>query len=159
MSEKPFSDEVREQIKKSLTKYKTKRSAVMEALRLAQEERGYVKEEAMREIASMLEIEPVLVHEMGAFYTMYNVERPVGKYHVQVCRNISCSLLGAEHIIEHLEEKLGIETNGTTEDKKFTLSLVECLGSCGTAPMMQINDDYHENLTEEKVNDILKGLE
>ena len=88
---------------------------------------------------------------------MYN-KKPVGKYHIQVCTNVSCSLLGAEHIVEFLSKKLGIKKGETMPDKKFTLSEVECLGSCGTAPMMQINHDYYENLNEEKIEEILKGL-
>ena len=89
---------------------------------------------------------------------MYNVVDPVGKYHIQVCRNISCWLLGAEKIIAHIEKILDIKTGGTTADKRFSLKTVECLGSCGTAPMMQINDDYYENLTFESVDQILKNL-
>jgi NADH:ubiquinone oxidoreductase subunit E len=85
-------------------------------------------------------------------------QKPVGKFHVQVCTNISCSLLGAEHIVESIEKKLGIGLGQTTLDGKFTLSEVECLGSCGTAPMAQINDDYHENLTPEGVLRLLNDL-
>jgi NADH-quinone oxidoreductase subunit E len=84
--------------------------------------------------------------------------KPVGKYHLQVCTNLSCSLLNSRHIVNHLEEKLGIKNGETTEDNKFTLSTVECLGSCGTAPMMQANDVFYENLTEKKVDAILKTM-
>ncbi|MEK7773037.1 MAG: NAD(P)H-dependent oxidoreductase subunit E, partial [Deltaproteobacteria bacterium] len=103
-------------------------------------------------------MQPAEVHAAATFYTMYNVNRPVGRYHIQVCRNISCSLMGAEHIVKHLERALNIKTGETTPDKKYTLSTVECLGSCATAPMMQINDDYYENLDERKVDEILKRL-
>jgi NADH-quinone oxidoreductase subunit E len=82
----------------------------------------------------------------------------VGKYHVQICRNISCSLLGAEHLIEHVSQKLGVRPGETTPDGKFTLTKVECLGSCGTAPVMQVNDEYHENLTVESIDRILDQL-
>jgi len=88
---------------------------------------------------------------------MYN-RRPVGKYHVQICRNISCSLLGAEHLIDHVSKKLGVRPGETTPDGKFTLEKVECLGSCGTAPVMQVNDEYHENLTVESIDRILDQL-
>jgi NADH:ubiquinone oxidoreductase subunit E len=88
---------------------------------------------------------------------MFN-RRPVGKYHVQICRNISCSLLGAEHLIEHVSRKLGVRPGETTPDGKFTLSTAECLGSCGTAPVMQVNDEYHENLTVESIDRILDQL-
>ena len=129
----------------------------MDALMIAQQECGYLTEEALREIASILDISTVQLNEIAAFYTMYN-KKPVGKYHVQVCTNVSCSLLGAEHIVEVLSKKLGTKKGETTPDNKFTLSEVECLGSCGTAPMMQINDDYYENLTDAKIEEILKGL-
>jgi NADH:ubiquinone oxidoreductase subunit E len=88
---------------------------------------------------------------------MYN-RKPVGKYHVQICRNISCSLLGAEHLIEHVSRKLGVRPGETTPDGRFTLAKVECLGSCGTAPVMQVNDEYHEDLTVESIDRILDQL-
>lgn len=152
-----LSDKVKKEIEGLLSKYPTKRSAVMDAMKGAQGDDGYITEEAMREIADLLGLEPIEVQEMVGFYTMYN-RAPVGKYHVQVCRNISCSLLGVEHIIEHIEGKLGIKAGETTGDKLFTLSLAECLGSCGTAPMMQVNEDYYEELTPEKVDEILDGM-
>ena len=105
-----------------------------------------------------MDIQPVIVSEIGAFYTMYNVKKPVGKYHIQVCANLSCNLREAELIIAHLEKTLHIKVGATTADNKYTLTTVECLGSCGTAPMMQINDDYYEDLTEGKVNTILSKL-
>ena len=153
-----LSENAKKEIDKVIARYHTRGSATMAAMQVVQRERGHLSEEDMREIAGILGINPVNVHEVGAFYTMYNVQRPVGKYHVQVCRNISCSLLGAEHIIETIERKLKIKTGETTGDKRFTLSTVECLGSCGTAPMMQVNDDYHENLTDETVSKIFDGL-
>ncbi|MDH4226722.1 MAG: NADH-quinone oxidoreductase subunit NuoE [Deltaproteobacteria bacterium] len=153
-----LSKDAIEKIDKIIAKYANKKSACMPAMQVVQAEKGHLTKEDMADIAAYLGIEPVDVHEVGAFYTMYNVEKPVGKYHVQVCRNISCSLLGAEHIVKHIEARLGIKTGQTTADKKFTLSTVECLGSCGTAPMMQVNDDFHENLTPGGVDEILNGL-
>ena len=138
-------------------KYANKRSAVMPALFVVQREYGYVTEEGMREVANILGLRPVQVFEVATFYTMYN-KKPVGKYHIQVCTNISCSLLGADHIMDFLSQRLGVKVKETTPDKMFTLSAVECLGSCGTAPMMQINDRYYEDLTKEKIEEILKGL-
>ena len=146
-----------EKIKAAIAKYPRKRFASMDALTIAQQECGYLTEEALRQIADMLDMTPVQLNEVAAFYTMYN-KKPVGKYHIQVCTNVSCSLLGAEHIVEFLSKKIGIKKGETTLDKKFTLSEVECLGSCGTAPMMQINDDYYEDLTDEKIEEILKEL-
>lgn len=154
-----FSDKAKKELEAALKKYPNKRSAVMDALRIAQKDRGgHLEKEDMDDIAGMLEMNTVEVNAAAAFYTMYNIQKPVGKYHVQVCRNISCSLLGAEHIIKYMERSLNIKTGETTSDNRFTLSTVECLGSCGTAPMMQINDDYYENLTEQKVDEILKKL-
>jgi NADH-quinone oxidoreductase E subunit len=139
-------------------KYPTKRSAVLPSLYIAQEEQGWVTKEAMAEIARMLDIPPTQVFESATFYTMYN-KKPVGKYHVQVCANLSCSLLGAEHVVKYISKKLNIKVGETSSDKKFTLSTVECLGSCDTAPMLQLNDEYHENLTEEKINKLLDSLD
>jgi NADH-quinone oxidoreductase E subunit len=154
-----LTEELKKEIEEAQKKYPDRKSAVMEVLMAAQRIRGHVTEEDMRDIATALGINPIAVSEVGAFYTMYNVERPVGRYHIQVCRNISCSLLGAERLLEYIEGRLGIKVGETSEDKKFTLTTVECLGSCGTAPAMQINEDYHENLTEERIDGILKGLE
>ncbi len=154
-----FSDKAKEEIRQVFKKYPNKRSAVMDVLRIAQRERGgHIEKEDMEEIARLLGMQTVDVNAQAAFYTMYNVEKPVGKHHIQVCRNISCSLLGAENLIKHMEKELNIKVGETTPDKKFTLSTVECLGSCGTAPMMQINDDYYENLSAEKIDKILKDL-
>lgn len=143
-----------ENIKQAIAKYPKKKSASMDALMIAQKECGHLTEEILKEVAGLLNIPPVQLNEAAAFYTMYN-KKPVGRHHIQVCTNVSCSLLGAEHLVEFISRKLGIKKGETTTDKKFTLSEVECLGSCGTAPMMQINDDYYENLTEAKIEEIL----
>ena len=153
-----LSDKVKEDIKRVLNNYANKRSACMAALQIIQGVKGHLTDEDMRELAQLLEVNNVRIQEVGAFYSMYNVAHPVGKHHIQVCANLPCSLLGAEHLVNFIERMLGIKVNGTTPDKKFTLSTVECLGSCATAPMMQINDTYYENLTEEKVRDILNSL-
>jgi NADH-quinone oxidoreductase E subunit len=149
--------DLKEKVEKIARKYPERRSALLPALFLAQEKYGYLTKESMEEVASILNLQPVQVYEVATFYTMFN-KKPVGKYHVQVCTNVSCSLLGSEMIVDCLKKKLGINSGETTEDKLFTLSEVECLGSCGTAPMMQINDTYYENLTEEKVDNILMEL-
>lgn len=152
-----LSENAVKEISELTSKYATKRSVIMPALSVVQREHGYVTEEGMRDVARILGVKPVLVFEVATFYTMYN-KKPVGKYHIQVCTNIACSLLGAEHLMDFLSRRLGIKTKETTSDKKFTLSAVECLGSCGTAPMMQVNDTYYENLTEGKVEEILNNL-
>lgn len=152
-----FSEETYKQFEEVLTHYPTKRAAIMPTFWLAQKEFGYLSPDAMEYVGQLLGLSPAYVGAVASFYTMYNKE-PVGQYHLQVCANLSCTLLGAEHIIECIEKKLGIGLGQTTADGKFTLSEVECLGSCGTAPVAQINDDYHENLTPEGVLQLLDAL-
>jgi len=152
-----FSDAARAEFERLLTRYPDGKAVILPALHLAQKEFGYVSDEAIVYIAGLVGTSPAEIEGVATFYTMYN-RRPVGKYHVQICRNISCSLLGAEHLIEHVAGKLGVKPGGTTPDGKFTLSLAECLGSCGTAPVMQVNDDYYENLTEMSIDAILDRL-
>lgn len=130
---------------------------MLPVLNLAQQEFGYLGEEAIAYVAKLMEQPPARVHGVVSFYTMLNT-RPIGRHHIQVCRTLSCALRGAEKITGCIGEKLGIEIGQTTADGRFSLSEVECLASCGTAPMMQINDDYYENLTEEKVMEILESL-
>jgi len=152
-----FSDTARRELEAILSRYPDKEAAILPALHLAQREFGYVSDEAIVYVAGLLGFTPARIEGVATFYTMYN-RKPVGKYHLQICRNISCSLMGAEHLIEHVSKKLGIRPGKTTPDGKFTLSEVECLGSCGTAPVLQLNDDYHENLTEEKIDALLDRL-
>lgn len=152
-----FSDAARAEFERLLSRYPDKEAVILPALHLAQREFGYVSDEAIVYIAGLLGVSPARINGVATFYTMYN-RKPVGKYHVQICRNIACSLLGAEHLIEHVSRKLGVKPGETTPDGKFTLSLVECLGSCGTAPVMQVNDDYHENLTEASIDAVLDAL-
>ena len=152
-----FSDAARAEFERLLTRYPDRKAVILPALHLAQREFGYVSDEAIVYIAGLVGTSPAEIEGVASFYTMYN-RRPVGKYHVQICRNIACSLLGAEHLIEHVAGKLGVKPGGTTPDGKFTLSLAECLGSCGTAPVMQVNDDYYENLTEASIDAILEKL-
>jgi len=140
-------------------KYPDKRSLVMGALWAVQRESGgNLTRMDLSEVAGLLEMGPVEVQAVATFYSMFNVVEPVGKYHIQVCQSLSCTLLGADNLVEHLEKVLGIKVGGVTQDQKFSLTTVECLGSCGTAPMMQINDDYYEDLTTAKVDEILNSL-
>ena len=152
-----FSDAGKREFERLMTRYPDKDAVILPALHLAQGEQGYVSDEAIVHIAELLGTSPARIEGVATFYTMYN-RKPVGKYHVQICRNISCSLLGAEHLIAHVSKKLGVKPGETTPDGKFTLTKVECLGSCGTAPVMQVNDDYHENLDEAKIDAILDNL-
>ncbi|MDP4176015.1 MAG: NAD(P)H-dependent oxidoreductase subunit E, partial [Bacteroidota bacterium] len=130
---------------------------VMECLYIAQEQNGYITNEVMQEIASILQIDPVEVLSVVTFYTMYH-KKPVGKYHVQVCTNVSCMLKGGYEIMDKVVEKLGIKADQVTPDNKFSIEEVECMGACGSAPMMSVNYDYYENLTKEKVSEILDSL-
>lgn len=136
-----------------------KRSAVMAALRIAQDQNGgWLSIDLIEAVAEYLEMAPVEVHEVATFYTMYDL-KPVGRHKVCVCTNISCQLRGSDKIMEHLQKKLGIKVGETTPGGKFTLKEVECLGACVGAPMMMVGRTYYEDLTPEKVDEILKDLE
>jgi NADH-quinone oxidoreductase subunit E len=145
------------EIEQILSRYPVKRSALLPLLYVAQRDQGYVTESAMKEIAQILKLTPPQVYETITFYTMFNL-KPVGKFHIQVCKSLMCALVGSDTVIGWIKTKLGIVPGESTEDGLFTLSAVECLAACGTAPMMQINDDYYERLTEEKVDRILADL-
>jgi NADH-quinone oxidoreductase subunit E len=156
-----FSPEVLAEIDAHIAKYPSerKRSALIPLLLLVvQRERGYIDNAGVNFLAQKLDLTVTDVWETATFYSMLNM-RPVGKYHIQVCKTLSCRIMGEPEITEHICNRLGIHAGETTEDGKFTVSRVECLGSCGTAPMMQIGFDYHEDLTTEKVDEILDSLE
>jgi len=152
-----FSDTTQQELDRIFGRYTTKQAALLPLLYLAQREFGYVSVEAMEYVAGLVGVSPARVYEVATFYTMYN-KQPVGKYFIQVCANISCALRGAMELFAYLSKKLGIKEGETTKDGRFTLVKVECLGACGNAPMMQINDDYYEDLTPAKVDEILKSL-
>jgi NADH-quinone oxidoreductase subunit E len=140
-----------------VTRYPKKLAAMLPTLWLAQEQHGWISPEVMEYVAGLLEVAPSKVYEVATFYTMFHKE-PIGKYHFQVCHTLSCQLCGSEGITAKLKERLGIEVGQTSPDGRFTLSEVECLGSCGTAPMLQLNDDYHEHLTAEKLDRLIDLL-
>jgi NADH-quinone oxidoreductase E subunit len=145
------------QIEEILKRYPTRRSGMLPLLNLAQREEGYVSEKAMNEIAAILRVTPPQVYEVVTFYTMLHL-KPIGRFHIMVCKSLMCALVGSDQLLEWLNRLLGIKPGETTPDRLFTLSTVECLASCGTGPMMQINDDYYERLTEQKVGQILADL-
>ncbi len=157
MAKIAFSEEKLKEVEKIKEKYPLEKSAVMAVLYLAQDEFGYVNDDVIEYVAEILGLAPTRVKEVATFYTMYN-KKPVGKYHIQVCHNLTCTLMGAETIVEHIEKQLGITVGETTRDGLFTLSEVECLGACGTAPVMQVNEKYYEQLTPEKIDQILEEL-
>ncbi|MDP4115595.1 MAG: NADH-quinone oxidoreductase subunit NuoE [Bacteroidota bacterium] len=152
-----FSEANNKNIKDILGKYPVKKAAVMPVLYLAQEQNGYISNEVMLEISNVLEMTPEDVLGVVTFYTMYH-QSPVGKNHIQVCTNVSCMLRGGYEIYDTVREKLGISNGQVTQDMKFSLEEVECMGSCGTAPMIAVNEDYYENLTKEQVINILESL-
>ena len=140
-----------------VAKYPRPKAAVLPVLWEVQKAKGYVDQASEAWVASRLGVSPAHVHGCVTFYTMYK-QRPSGRYHVQVCTTLSCMLRGSDELVAHLEKRLGVPVGGTTPDGKFSLVRVECLGSCDTAPMFQLNDDYHENLTLEKVDRLLESL-
>lgn len=143
-----FSPAAKAKFEQYLTRYPIKRAAIMPTLWLAQQEFGWLSTDTLEYVARLLDLPPAFVASVASFYTMY-YKRPVGKHHVQVCTNLSCALRGADEIVDCLRQRLGVGLGETTADGRFTLSEVECLGSCGTAPMMQVDDDFWENLTPE----------
>jgi NADH-quinone oxidoreductase E subunit len=152
-----FSAKAKQELDRIFGRYATKQAALLPALYLAQREFGFVSVEAMEYVAGILGVSPTRVYEVATFYTMYN-KQPVGKYFIQVCTNICCALRGGMDLFAYLSKKLGIAEGQTTKDGLFTLVKVECLGACGNAPMMQVNDDYYEDLTPAKVDEILKSM-
>jgi NADH-quinone oxidoreductase subunit E len=155
-----FTGENRARVRKILARYPEGRqaSAVIPLLELAQRQNGnWLPQEAMDHVAELLEMPPVRVYEVANFYTMFNLQS-VGEHLVQVCTTTPCWLRGSEAIVQTCESKLGIGLNETTADGKFTLKEVECMGACVNAPMVQINDDYYEDLTPEAMESILEAL-
>lgn len=153
-----FSDESMQTVQKIIKRYPEgkHKSALLPVLHIAQAEfGGWLSPETMDYVASVLNIKPIEVFEVASFYSMYNL-KPVGKCLLEVCRTSSCWTRGAEDVVKHLEKKLGIKEGETTKDGMFTIKTVECLGSCGSAPMLQCGASYHENLTLEKVDALLE---
>lgn len=157
MMEFKFTEENLAKIDGILKKYPTKKAAVMPVLYVGQLQNGWISGEVMKEVASLLEITTEDVLGVVTFYTMYH-QKPAGKYHLQVCTNVSCMLRGAYDIYDQIKEKLNINNGGVTEDSVFSLEEVECMGSCGTAPMIAVNEDYYENLDKEKVDQLITRL-
>ncbi|MBN2409289.1 MAG: NADH-quinone oxidoreductase subunit NuoE, partial [Candidatus Aminicenantes bacterium] len=139
-------------------RYPKKEAALLPVLHLVQREVGFIGQEEERFVAQIMGLKPIKVREVVTFYTMF-LRRPIGRYHLQVCSNLSCRLLGAGVWLEYLKERLGIGVGETTADGRFTLSTVECLGACEQAPSMMVNFDYHGHLDKEKIEKILEGLE
>jgi len=156
-----ISDQSRAEIDRWIKKYpeEQKRSAVMSALRIVQDQNnGYLTNDLMDAVAEYLDMPSIAVYEVATFYSMYELE-PVGRHKICICTNISCMLCGSDNIVGHLTKQLGIKVGQTTPDGRFTLKEVECLGACVDAPMFQIGDTYYGNLTADKIDKILEGLD
>ena len=149
--------ETRAAIEREIAKYPKKRGALLPALHLVQALRGYVSEAQARELAEIFEIRPVEVMEVVSFYNMF-YDRPQGRHHVYVCTNLPCSLRGARKLLGELEHHLGVKPGETTKDGRITLGHEECLGACAYAPMMRVDETYHENLDPAKAKQIVDGL-
>ena len=151
-----LSDAALAEIDRELAKYPTDRrqSALMAALRIAQDEHGWLSPELIELVAEVIGVPPVRAYEVATFYSMYDLA-PVGRHKINVCTNISCMLRGSDEIVAHLQKKLGVTFGETTADGKFTLKEAECLAACAGAPMMQLDHDYHENLTPQRIDEIL----
>jgi NADH-quinone oxidoreductase subunit E len=149
-----FSNQFETRFAEMLTHYPTRRSALVPTLLYAQDETGFLSDEVIAELAERLDLTELEVRNVISYYSMLTT-KPRGKYNVQVCTNIACMLRGGEELLEHCENKLGIEHKGTTPDGLFSLEEVECIGACSWAPAAQVNYDFHENLTKEKLDQVL----
>lgn len=157
-AQKPqFTPERYKEYELLLQRYPTKMAVLLPVLHLAQEQWGWISPEVMLYVSELLDLSPAYVYGVVSFYHMYNL-KPVGKYHMQVCTNLSCMLNGAYDIFENLHEKLGCNPYEITKDGRFTYSEVECLGSCDTAPVVQVNNDYYENTSVAQINELMETL-
>ncbi len=152
-----LSEALKAKFDQVIARYPVKRSAIVPLLLFGQDEIGYISDELVEEIARRVEVRPIEVIEDISYYSMLH-RQPIGKYNLQVCTNISCLLRGGEEILEHCRRRLGIDPKGTTPDGLFSLEEVECLGACCGAPAMQVNYEFYENLTPEKVDRLIEEL-
>jgi NADH-quinone oxidoreductase subunit E len=153
-----LNDDLRTAIRAQLPRYPTRQAVTLPALHLVNERLGYVPPQAVVEIAELLELSPAQVQDTLSFYGFFRQDKPLGRYRVGVCRSISCAARGGEELLEYLVEKLGIQPGQTTADGRVTLEFAECLGLCDVAPAILVNDTVHGNMTQEKVDELLRGL-
>ena len=152
-----FSESAMQRYLQILKRYPEERAAVLPVLTLAQREFGWISPEVAEYVGTLMGYPPADMLSVASFYAMLH-KRPAGRYHIEVCRNVSCWLMGTYPCVDEIKRRLNIEIGGITPDGKFSLALTECLGSCGTAPAMQVGDRYYENLTPERVAEILEKL-
>ncbi len=150
-------EDLSEPIAEIVKRYPKRRSAIMPALYLAQEKYGCIDETTYQAISQILDVPEIWVFELASFYTLYN-RKEIGIYHLQLCTNVPCMLRGTYDLMEHLQSRLGIKNGETSKDGLFSLTAVECIGSCDVAPAMMINQSYHNNLSKEQLDKILDGL-
>ncbi len=155
MSKFEYTPQNEAKFQEYVTKYPKIDSCMLPALWLVQEQIGWVSPEAMIYVANKLGKTPIQVYEVATFYTMFNL-KPIGKYHIELCKTLSCMLCGSRELKEYIKDTLGIVEGQTSEDGLFHLSEVECMGACGGAPMFALNGQYHEKLTKEKVDELIK---
>ncbi|MEN8263250.1 MAG: NADH-quinone oxidoreductase subunit NuoE [Nitrospirota bacterium] len=153
-----FNETILKKIGDIRAKYPDRRSALLPALYIAQREMGWLSQDAMVSVAKALNLPEAVVRGTASFYSMFK-HKPVGRHVIQLCTNISCMILGAEKLVDFLGTKYGVKPGSTSEDGRFSLVIMECIGACGTAPAMLVNEDFHENLTEKNLVEILKKYE
>lgn len=157
-TELAFSGATEKAFAATLAKYPNPRAALLPTLRLAQEEFGYLSVEAMEYVASRLDLPPSKVFQVATFYTMF-FKRPHGRHHLEVCTSVPCCMMGGYEVLRHLRDRLGVEPGDVTPDGRFSYAEAECLAGCGHAPLLQVNSEYHEFLTPEKIDALLDSLE
>ena len=153
-SKKNFTFSNIEKVNNIISQYPDKKSATLPLLHLAQSENGYISDAVINTVSDFVDCHPAVVMDCVSFYTMFYT-KPQGRHIIQICQTLSCSLNGADALVDEVRDKYDIKPGETTEDGRFTLIKVECLGSCGTAPVAQINNEYHEELSQKKLNDLL----
>lgn len=152
-----FTDKNLVEVKRIIAKYERPASALLPVLYVAQDQFGYLSPPVLKYVASLLEIPAAQAFEAASFYSMFK-KKDMGRWCLQVCTNITCCMMGSDEILAAIKEEIGIEPGGMTEDKQFSLLHVQCLGSCDTAPVVQVNEDYHENLSPERVKEMIRSL-
>ena len=150
-----FSSAAIQEIAEIRTKYPNARAALLPAIYVAQRESGWLSPEAYETVADLLGVPKATVRGVATFYAMYK-QKPMGRHLIQICTNVSCMILGAERLVDFLKNTYGVEPGGVSPDGRFSLVIMECIGACGTAPAMLVNDDFHENLTEKNLQEILE---
>lgn len=150
-----FNEAVMKEIEEIRTKYPNSRAALLPALYVAQREFGWLSPEAYEAVADLLGVPKATARGVGTFYAMYK-NKPMGRHLIQLCTNVSCMILGAEKLVDFLKIKYGVEPGGISPDGRFSLVIMECIGACGTAPAMLVNDDFYENLTEDNLQETLE---